>query len=183
MRKILTSLSWITLPPARPIEGAGKLWFSAPVATGAWTVIRGRAMDSLVRKTKPWSCHYQLKPQTQFFPNYPLIIFHENTLVLCEGIKKEKGPGPSAGPQRHEAHGFCLNPASSVDSLFHERQIRKTLPNSVEKETSKETCLLCKIMDRKKNSSQNSKHQACTTCKCWVQIYIIHVGWNPKLKN
>lgn len=55
-------------------------------------------MDSLVVKTKPRSCHYQLKPQTQFFPNYPLTTFHENTFVLCEGIKKEKGPGPSAGP-------------------------------------------------------------------------------------
>ena len=55
-------------------------------------------MDSLVRKTKPRSLHYQLKQQTQFFPNYPLMIFHENTFVLCEGIEKEKSPGPSAGP-------------------------------------------------------------------------------------
>ena len=55
-----------------PSKGLGNCDFlypghmPTPVAIRAGTVIRGRAMDSLVRKTKPWSCHYQLKPQTSF---------------------------------------------------------------------------------------------------------------------
>ncbi|XP_020941832.1 uncharacterized protein C16orf45 homolog isoform X1 [Sus scrofa] len=57
-----------------------------------------------------------------------------NTVAQREGIKKEMGCGLACGSLKSPDTHPCLNPASSVDCLFHERPPRKTPLNTVEKE-------------------------------------------------
>lgn len=128
-------LSWIMCPPPGPITATKRRgngdWLDChiptPVPTGTQAVIRRKGLGNFARKTEPKSCHSPASP------DWPLTSF-EDTVAQREGIKKEMGCGLACGSLKSPDTHPCLNPASSVDCLFHERPPRKTPLNTVEKE-------------------------------------------------